>query len=85
MVRRWCLIQVDLDPTISLELDVRRSGMYYYAFLAKHPFDAGKCENYDQWWPDWYMYACDSVSGDIFFDKRILFHPNINPGSKKSI
>ena len=37
MMRRWFIIQVDIDASKSLEPDFVATGIYYCVFLAKHP------------------------------------------------
>jgi len=85
MLRRWYIVQIDLDASESFDTNYRVSGCYYCHFLAKHLSDISKCDDSGRWWPDWYCYSRDSVSNDIVFGDRILFCPNITPYHRKYI
>ena len=45
MIRRWYLVQVDLEALMSLDAHFQTSGSYCFNFLAKHPSDAGKSDD----------------------------------------
>jgi len=85
MLRRWYIVQINLNVSESFDTNYRVSGCCYCHFLAKHPSDTSKCDDSGRWWPDWYHYSRDSVSNEIFFGDRILFRPNIIPDHKKYI
>ena len=61
------------------------TGLYYCLFLAKHPADMNKSDEYSRWRPDWYNYSRDSVTDDIIFGERMLFRPSVNPDHVKYI
>ena len=85
MLRKWYLVQVDIDASASLRQDYVSSGLYYCSFLAKHPGDIKLSDEHSRWWPDWYRYSRDSVTHDIIFGARILFRPSVLPDSTKYI
>jgi len=85
MLRRWFLIQICLDATSELEPNYLATSRYYAYFLAKHKDDATLSDEHSRWWPDWYRYTTDSVSGNIIFGDRILFRPNISPDPSEYI
>ena len=75
--RRWYLVQVDLEALAALYNDFTESVSYYCYFLAKHPSDAGKSDDFSRWWKDWYNYTTVPTTKNIIFGDRILFRPNI--------
>ena len=85
MIRKWYLVQVDIEASASLRHDYAEAGVYYCSFLAKHPADKKMSDEHSRWWPDWYKYSRDSISNDIVFGTRILFRPSILPNSSKYI
>ena len=54
-------------------------------FLAKHPDDQGKIDEFSRWWPEWYTYTNIKDSQEIVYNQRILIRPNACPDSKKHI
>ena len=85
MRRRWYLVQVDLDASKSICSTYIKDLSYYCHFLAKHPNDKNKSDEYSRWWPDWYKYSRDSITSDIVFGDRILFRPSQQPNADKYI
>ena len=85
MIRRWYLVQIDMETSTSIDAQCQTSGFYYSHFLAKHPSDAGKSDDSSRWWPDWYRYSRDSITDDVIFGDRVLFRPNITPDHSKYI
>ena len=85
MLRKWYLVQIDIDASTSLRHDYATAGIYYCSFLAKHPGDAKRSDEHSRWWPDWYRYSRDSVTNDIVFGTRMLFRPSMLPDSTKYI
>ena len=85
MLRKWYLVQVDIEASASLRQDYVTSGVYYCSFLAKHPGDIKLSDEHSRWWPDWYRYSRDSVTNDVIYGTRILFRPSMLPDSTKYI
>ena len=85
MIRRWYLVQFDLEASNALDINCAVTGLYYCYFLAKHPSDINKSDESSWWWPDWYRYTRDSITNNIIFGDRILLRPNLSPDPKKFI
>ena len=81
---RWYLIQVDPESTATTNPDFKSNGRYYCTFLAKHPSDNHKSDEFSRFWPDWYKYTKDK-NGIISYGCRTLFAPHINPDHTKYI
>ena len=81
---RWYLIQVDMASTIETNPAFNTNGRYYCTFLAKHPNDKHKSDEFSRFWPDWYNYTKDK-NDVITYGNRILFAPHINPNPDKYI
>ena len=79
MLRKWYLVQVDLDASELLATMKPSNGYYYCYFLAKHPDDSGKSDEFSRWRPDWYRYSRDSIIDEIIFGRRTLFRPSTTP------
>ena len=82
---KWYLIQVDMDATLEANPRVRTTGIYYCTFLARHPNDKTKNDEYSRFWPDWYEYTKHKITGIIQYGKRILFPPHQTPNPDKYI
>ena len=54
-------------------------------FLARHPNDKNRSDEYCRWWPDWYKYSRCSISDDIIYGQRTLIKPNTIPCSTRFI
>ena len=85
MKRQWYLVKIDLEASARSCAAFATTRVYYCLFLAKHPADMDKSDEYSRWWPDWYKYSRDSVTDDIIFGDRMLFRPSINPDPDKYI
>jgi hypothetical protein len=79
--RRWYLIQVDIPSTIEVNPDFASNHLYWCVFLAKHPTDISKSDEYSRWWPDWYKYDRCPSTDDIIYGQRVLIKPNTIPCS----
>lgn len=82
---RWYLVQVDLVSTAELNPNWKETGKYFCVFLARHPTDKDKSDEFARWWPDWYRYSRCKVSQDIVYGDRVLFRPSVIPNSEKYI
>ena len=82
---RWYLIQIDMDSTKSLNANFVDNGQYFGSFLAKHPNDSKKSDEFSRWWPDWYEYTTCAKTGIIIYGDRILFRPGQLPDSEKYV
>ena len=85
MLRKWYLVRICLQSSIASNFDATISGLYYCDFLAKHKDDVRRSDELSRWWPDWYRYTIDKLTGDIVFGSRILLRPNITPDHNKYI
>ena len=54
-------------------------------FLAKHPDDRHKSDEYARWWPDWYKYTKNRNTGVITYGQRVLIQPRTTPSSRTHI
>ena len=82
---RWYLIQVDLQDTMDINPLMINKGRYWCIFLAKHPGDNVKSDEFSRWWPEWYRYTRCKTTQTIVYGDRILVRPNSNPDSSKFI
>ena len=46
MCQRWYLVQIDLESTATLNPHWRTTGRYYCVFLARHPADKDKSDEF---------------------------------------
>ena len=83
--RRWYLIQIDIPSTIEINPDYLQNRNLWCIFLAKHPSDCNKSDEFSRWWPDWYRYSTCTKTNTIIFGDRFLIRPNSNPPSDKYI
>ena len=54
---RWFLVKIELDLTYSLDLQPETTGHYLVAFLARHPRDKQRTDDFARWWPEWHEYT----------------------------
>ena len=85
MKRRWYLVMVDLEASEQSCTKFATTGLYYRLFLAKHPADMNKSDEYSRWWPDWYKYSRDYVTDNIIYRDKIIFRPSVNLDPDKYI
>jgi hypothetical protein len=82
---RWYLVQIDLISTAELNPKWKETGQYFCVFLARHPTDKDKSDEFARWWPDWYRYSRCKRTNDIIYGDRVLFRPSVIPSSSKYI
>jgi hypothetical protein len=82
---KWYPIQIDMESTIEVNPDYKTNSTYWCVFLAKHPDDRYKSDEYARWWPDWYKYTKDPNTGVITYGQRVLVPPTTTPSSKTHI
>jgi len=82
---RWYLIQIDMISTAELNPQWAETGWYFCVFLARHPTDKDKSDEFGRWWPDWYSYKTCKQSQEIIYGDRVLFRPSMIPNSAKYI
>jgi hypothetical protein len=82
---RWYLVQIDLISTAELNPQWKTTGKYFCVFLARHPTDKDKSDEFARWWPDWYQYHKCKTTQDIIYGDRVLFRPSVIPNSEKYI
>jgi len=85
MRQRWYLVQIDLQATEELNSAWRTNGKYFCVFLACHPDDKNKSDEFARWWPDWYQYSRCKTTQEIIYGDRVLFRPTVTPSSDKYI
>ena len=85
MRQRWYLVQIDLQATEELNSAWKTNGKYFCVFLARHPDDKNKSDEFARWWPDWYRYSRCKTTQDIIYGDRVLFRPTVTPSSEKYI
>ena len=85
MRKRWYIIQVDLPSTKELCTNYNNTGLYYCVFLARHPNDNKRSDEFSRWWPEWHEYTQHKTSNDIIYGKRILIRPNVTPNPNRYI
>ena len=85
MTFRWYLVQVDLDSSDALSTSETPSQSYFCSFLAKHPQDQFKSDEFSRWWPDWYEYSTCPDTDQIIYGDRILFSPYRIPDKDKYV
>ena len=53
-----------------------KNNVYFCVFLAKHPSNVSKSEEFSKWWTEWYKYTtCPDTRNSIYGD-RVLFAPS---------
>ena len=85
MLRKWYLVQIDLESTLVVNPDYATNGEYWCVFLARHSADKQKSDEFSRWWPEWHSYKRCSVSNDIIYGDRFEFRPSSTPPSTKYI
>jgi hypothetical protein len=86
MRARWYLIQIDMQATTDTNPDFQTSnGKYWCVFLAKHPDDRSKSDEFSRWWPEWYRYSQCLTTNTIIYGDRILIRPHTTPDSRNFI
>ena len=76
--RAWYyLFQFDLASTSESNKNPKEQGIQYCMFLAKHPDNQVKSNEFSRWWPEWY--TC------MVYIQCILIRPNACPYRKKYI
>lgn len=82
---RWYPIQIDMESTAESNPDFEKNNKFWCVFLAKHPDDKFKSDEYARWWPDWYKYTKDPETKEIIYGQRVLIRPTVTPSSKTHI
>lgn len=82
---KWYPIQIDITATSEVNPNYKSNNKFWCVFLARHPDDRGKSDQYSRWWPDWYKYSHDSTTRQIIYGQRVLFKPSQIPDSRKFI
>ena len=82
---RWYPVQIDMTSTIEANPQYKQNNKYWCVFLAKHPDDKNKSDQFARWWPDWYRYTKDDTTGIITYGQRVLVRPTVTPSSKTHI
>ena len=58
---------------------------YHCVFLAKHPSDSNKSDEFSSIWPEWHRYSRCRKTDNIIYGDRILIRPSHNPDMNKFI
>lgn len=82
---RWYLVQIDIIATKELNPQWQCNRRYFCVFLARHPADKSKSDEFARWWPDWYRYSRCETTQQIMYGDRVLFRPSVIPNRKKFI
>ena len=82
---KWYPIQIDMVSTIEINSEYKTNNKYWCMFLAKHPDDRHKSDEYARWWPDWYKYTKNRNTGVITYGQRVLVQPRTIPSSRTHI
>ena len=85
MRQRWYLVQIDMIATKELNPQWHSNSRYFCIFLARHPSDNSKSDEFARWWPDWYRYNRCKTTQQIIYGDRVLFRPSVIPNSEKFI
>jgi len=85
MRSRWYLVQIDIESTMEVNPDVLSNGNYWCMFLAKHPEDNKRSDEFSRWWLEWYRYTWCKKSNDVVYGDRILIRPSSTPDSTKFV
>lgn len=83
MRRRWYLVQIDTESTIGVNPSWESNAQFWCVFLARHPQDNAKSDEFSRWWPEWYKYTRCQQSNEIVYGDRVLIRPSTNPDSSK--
>ena len=59
--------------------------MYYFMFLARHPDDQGKSNDFSIWQLEWYTYTNIKAQQEIVYNQFIFIRPNAYTDSKNYI
>ena len=79
MRRKWYLIQIDIESTLELNPKYASNGELWCIFLARHPDDHKKSDEFSRWWPEWHRYTRCKTTNDIIYGDRILIRPTTIP------
>jgi hypothetical protein len=75
----------DIIATKELNPQWQCNSRYFCMFLARHPADKSKSDEFARWWPDWYRYSQCETTQQIMYGDRVLFRPSVIPNSEKII
>ena len=81
----WYIVQVDLEATLVLNKDDLTRDLYHYVFLAKHPNDANKSDEFSSFWPEWNKYTRCPTTNEIVYSDQILIRPSHYPNKERFI
>ena len=79
LCQRWYLVQVDRESTLELNKDNPTRASYHGLFLAKHPNDASKSDEFNRFWPEWHKYIRCPTTNEIVYGDQILIIPSHYP------
>ena len=85
MRARWYPVQIDMIATTEIEPKYMDTNKYWCMFLARHPQDKNKSDEFSRWWPDWYKYTTDPSTKEIVDGQRGLINPRTIPSSATHI
>ena len=78
-------MQVDLGATLELNKDDSTRDLYHCVFLAKHPNDASKSDEFSRFWPEWHKYTRCPTTNEIVYGDQILIRPSHYPNKERFI
>ena len=85
MLRKWYLVQIDLESTLIMNPDYATNGECWCVLLARHSSDKQKSDEFSRWWHEWHSYTRCSISNDIIYSDRFEFKPSSTPPRNKYI
>ena len=74
-----------MDSTLEINNDMTDIDSYDCVFLAKHPHNMEKSDEFSRFWPKWYKYTRCSQTNQIIFGDRYLIRPNHTPNKNNFI
>ena len=83
--QRWYLVQVDMDASLEMNKDKASMESYRCVFLARHPHDVKKSDEFSRFWPEWHKYTRCPKTDQILFGDSYLIRPNHTPNKDKFI
>ena len=85
MPPQWYLIQIDIQSTAEVNPVAQTNVRYWCMFLATHPEDKKRSDEFSRWWLECYRYTHCKESNDIVYGDHILIGPSSTPDSRKFI
>ena len=85
LCERWYLVQVDLDEMMILNIHSPTMDSYHCVFLARHPNDRNKSDEYSRFWLKWYRYSRCRKTNNVINGDYILIRSSHNPDMNRYV